>query len=285
MTYGECTVRGESERSVLIYCHTCHPSLANDNLSGIAVATHLAQRLLHRPHFYTYRFVFAPATIGAITWLSINEDSIVPLVDHGIVLSLLGNDANFTYKQSRRGNAIIDQVATAAVKGRQGSIRPFSPFGYDERQFCSPGFNLPVGCLTRTPYAEFSEYHTSDDNLKFVKPDRLLESLNLCEQIFADLENNRDVNPTNSEVQRHSAKGRFPINKLPKCEPVLGKYNLYSGFGQSSDISLQNAILWVLNLSDGSHSIEQMVDRSKMTEAQIQNALNILCDVDIVSVS
>src|SRR5262245_24507407 len=154
--------------------------MCNDNLSSVAVTTFLAQTLRQQPgRRFTYRFVFAPATIGAITWLSVNE-SRVGNIRHGLVLASLGDAGAFTYKCSRRGDAEVDKAAGYVVSARGGQSEAFSPYGYDERQFCSPGFNLPVGRLTRTPNGRYAQYHTSADDLDFVRPEFLAESLEVC---------------------------------------------------------------------------------------------------------
>jgi aminopeptidase-like protein len=150
LTYGEYVIPGESSDEVLISCHICHPSLCNDNLSGVAVATFLAAQLTRgsKPR-YTYRFLFIPGTIGSITWLARNEAH-VQRIKHGLVVTCVGDGGRFTYKKSRRGNAEIDRVALHVLKqsGHPYVSEDFFPYGYDERQYCSPGFNLPVGCLT-----------------------------------------------------------------------------------------------------------------------------------------
>ncbi|MDO9442015.1 MAG: DUF4910 domain-containing protein, partial [Beijerinckiaceae bacterium] len=146
LTYGEWLIPGESADEVLISAHCCHPSLANDNLSGLAVATYLARRMASRKRRLSYRFLFTPATIGAITWLARNED-VVPRIRHGLILSCVGDRGGFHYKQSRQGDALVDRAVAHVLKLRSpsSSLLPFSPFGYDERQYCSPGYNLPVG--------------------------------------------------------------------------------------------------------------------------------------------
>ena len=172
LTYGELLLPGAQPEEVLLSCHSCHPSLANDNLSGIAVAVMLARRLMARQQRrLTYRFLFIPGTIGSLAWLAANEAR-VPLVTHGLVLSCLGDGAPFTYKQSRRGDAAIDRIAAHVLQasGEPYRVQPFSPYGYDERQYCSPGFDMPVGCLMRSPNGTFPEYHTSADNLGFIRP-------------------------------------------------------------------------------------------------------------------
>ena len=248
LTYGEHLVEGQTDEEVLVSCHVCHPSLANDNLSGIAVATRLARRLAEggRPR-YSYRFLFAPGTIGAITWLAGNEDRL-DRVRHGLVLACVGDPGGFTYKRSRRGDAEIDRVV-AHVLGRSGrphQLVDFSPYGYDERQFCSPGFDLPVGSLSRTPYARYPEYHTSADDLDLVGPAQLQESLELCWEVVGVLEANR----------------RY-VNLSPKGEPQLGRRGLYGSIGGRSDAEeRQMAMLWVLNQSDGAHSLLEVAERS-----------------------
>ena len=192
LTYGEHLVQGQTDEEVLVSCHVCHPSLANDNLSGIAVATRLARRLAEARPRYSYRFLFAPGTIGAITWLARNEDR-VGRIRHGLVLACVGDPGGFTYKRSRRGDAGIDR-AVAHVLGRSGRphrVVDFTPYGYDERQYCSPGFDLPVGCLSRTPYAAYPEYHTSADDLDLVGPAQLQESMEVRWEVVQVLEADR----------------------------------------------------------------------------------------------
>ncbi len=205
-----------SDEEILISCHTCHPSLCNDNLSGIALATFLAKHLRTRSGLrYSYRFLFMPGTIGAITWLCLNEARL-PRIRHGLVVACVGDPGAFTYKKSRRGDAEIDRAAAhvLARSGREHKIIDFSPYGYDERQFCSPGFNLPVGSLTRTPYNGFSQYHTSADNLDLVRPEALSDSFSLYLSLLQVLEENRSY-----------------INTAPKCEPNLGSRGLYGFTG------------------------------------------------------
>lgn len=247
LTYGEYFLRGELNDEVLLSTHICHPSLCNDNLSGISVLTFLARHLQTKKLRYSYRFLFIPVTIGAIAWLSINELK-TRNIKHGLVAALLGDDGNFTYKRSRRGNAEIDQVVTEVLKNNnvQHKVINYTPYGYDERQFCSPGFNLPVGSLTRTPYGQFPEYHTSADNLDFVKPEALEGSLEIYQSVVHMLEDNQKY-----------------INTNPKCEPHLGRRKLYNLVGGNKEpVDFQMAILWVLNLSDGYHTLMDISKQS-----------------------
>ena len=170
LTFGEVIVPGSTIDEVLISAHVCHPSLCDDNLTGIAVAAMLARQLLAgSPPRYTFRFVFAPATIGAITWLALHRDT-VDRIRHGLTLTCLGDDQPFTYKRSVIGNAAVDRAAavTLAACGVDQEVIDFFPYGYDERQYGSPGFRMPVGSLMRARHGTFPEYHTSDDDLDFV---------------------------------------------------------------------------------------------------------------------
>jgi len=249
LTYGECYLPGESSDEVLISCHVCHPSLCNDNLSGIAVAVQLAQKMAERPKRYSYRFLFIPGTIGSITWLARNEHNI-ERVKHGLVLTGLGDAGEITYKRSRQGQADIDRAMVHVLKhaGEPHAIIDFFPFGYDERQFCSPGFNLPVGCLMRTPHGQYPEYHSSADNLDFVKRDSLASSYGRCLEVFELLEHDRTY-----------------LNQNPKCEPQLGRRGLYRSIaGQQEKQSKELALLWVLNGSDGRQTLLDIADRASL---------------------
>jgi aminopeptidase-like protein len=268
LTYGEYFLPGESPDEVLISCHVCHPSLANDNLSGIALASFLAKHVSTETRRYSYRFLFIPGTIGSITWLSQHESE-AARIKHGLVLASLGTGDGFTYKKSRRGDAEIDRVICNVLRhsGRSYEIRDFSPYGYDERQFCSPGFNLPVGCLMRTPNGQFPEYHTSADDMKFVKPALLAESLDVVLRILSVLDNN-DVY----------------VNQNPKCEPQLGKRGLYRTMGGDSAQPLNElAMLWVLSLSDGKHSLMDIAEHADLYFGVAEAAAKALRNAGLLS--
>src|SRR6267378_6025091 len=261
LTYGECYLPGASSDEVLISCHVCHPSLCNDNLSGIALNTFLAKHLRCLPLRYSYRFIFIPGTIGAITWLAMNEKE-VGRIKHGLVVANVGDPGKMNYKKSRRGNAEIDRAVTHALKhsGSPYEVIDFSPYGYDERQFCSPGFNLPMGSLTRTPWGRYPEYHTSADDLSLVQPRYLADSFKTYLSVLDILENNNDY-----------------LNQNPKCEPQLGQRGLYRTMGgnvESKEAEL--AMLWVLNLSDGHHSLLEIAERSKLAFPAVRAAASAL---------
>jgi aminopeptidase-like protein len=255
MTFAEYYIPGELPDEVLITTHICHPSMCNDNLSGISVLTYLAHELRNKKLRYSYRFLFIPGTIGAIAWLSRNEAR-VHRIKHGLVAALLGYGSEFTYKRSRQGNAIIDQIVPFVLEriGVTHKVIPFDPYGYDERQFCSPGFNLPMGSLTRLRNGEYPEYHSSADNLDLVTPEALQSSLKIYLEVIKTLED--------SAVY---------MNRNPKCEPQLGRRGLYNriGAGNNSD---SRTMLWVLNFSDGKHTLIDISRRSGIDFDQIVEA-------------
>ncbi len=268
LTYGELYLPGESAEEVLISTHVCHPSLCNDNLSGVSIAVFLAKWLSAlSTRRWSYRFLFIPGTIGAITWLAQNQDRL-GIIRQGLVLSGLGGPGALHYKRSRRGSAEIDRAAAVVVKhsGDGAQVRDFIPYGYDERQYCSPGINLAVGCLSRTPYGEYPEYHTSADNLDFVTADRLEGAYRACQSILTVLEKNRTF-----------------LNRQPMCEPQLGRRGLYRSMGGAGESrGNEMAVLWVLNLSDGAHSILDIAERSGLSFESISKAAALLHQNDLL---
>lgn len=300
LSYGECVLPGRSEEEVLVSAHCCHPSMCNDNLSGLAVATGLARALAERDdRRYTYRFVFVPGTIGSITWLARNEGGAVDRVRHGLVLTGVGDPGAPTYKRTRHGDAEIDRAAETVLRRRYGgdgearadggleggpdggtsdggtsdggtgdgaTIRDFSPYGYDERQYGSPGFALPVGCLMRTPHGAYPEYHTSADDLDFVAPGSLRDSLELCLDLVDVLEGN----------------GRYR-NLKPRGEPRLGRRGLYRDTGGDRLPDFETALLWVLSFSDGDHTLLDIARRSGLEFAALRQAADALLETDLLA--
>jgi aminopeptidase-like protein len=269
LTYGELFLPGETEQEVLITAHICHPSLANDNLSGIAVATAVAIRQARQLRRLGYRFLFIPATIGAITWLSRNE-MLLDRIKYGLVLTCIGDSGPFHYKKSRSG-ASIDRAVSHVLRHSDlvHTIIPFSPYGYDERQFCSPSFDLPVGCLMRAVHGTFSEYHTSADNLDFVKPKALNQSFALLATLLDLLDNNLTYTRTDG-----------------RGEPQLGRRGLYRTIAGQREAGGPNQmdLLWLLNLADGRHSLLDMADRADVPFARLQAAATLALDADLVRI-
>jgi aminopeptidase-like protein len=261
LTYGEYLHEGETRDEFLLSAHVCHPSLANDNCSGLALLAHLAKRLSQIKTRYSYRFIFAPGTIGSITWLARNEDTI-DRIRHGLVLSMLGDGGGPTYKKSRRGNAKVDRAAAHVLRhsGLTPTILDFSPYGYDERQYCSPAFNLPVGLLQRSKFGSIPQYHTSADNLSFISPEYLTQSYQLIALILDIVENDAVF-----------------LNMMPKGEPQLGRRGLYGAIGGHKDVAASNmAMLWVLNLSDGEHSLLDIAERADLSFTIVRRTAEVL---------
>jgi len=266
LTYGEYVLPGSTTDEILLSVHSCHPSLANDNLSGIAVAVFLARLLAATPRRHTFRFLFIPGTIGSITWLALHQNE-VERIRHGLVLSCLGDSGPPTYKRSRKGDAPIDRAAAHVLSTRGANrLMDFVPYGYDERQYCSPGFNLPIGCLTRTPNGRFPEYHTSADNTSFVSAEALEDSLNVALSIVEILEHDLTY-----------------VNLSPKGEPQLGRRGLYKNTGGSTPAALEMALLWVLNFSDGTHSLLDIANRAGMPFATVRIAAERLAEVGLLA--
>jgi aminopeptidase-like protein len=267
LTYGEYRIQGTTDDEVLISCHSCHPSLCNDNLSGMAIAARLAHLLNGAALRYSYRFLWIPGTIGSITWLAGNEP-ILPRIRHGLVLSCVGDSGAFTYKRSRRGDTDVDRAVEHVLghSGHKFQVLDFVPYGYDERQYCSPGINLPVGCFMRTPNGRYPQYHTSADDLTLVTSTALGESLLELLKIIQVFEEN----------------GRY-INLLPKCEPQLGRRGLYRQMGGIKDAAAtEMAMLWVLNLSDGQHDLLDIAIRSGLQFEAIDKAAQSLAACELL---
>lgn len=262
LTYGELFLPGASQEECLISTYLCHPSLANDNLSGIVVAARLAARLAQLPQRrLSYRFLFLPETIGAIAWLGAHRAE-VSQIAHGLVATCLGDRGQFTYKRTRQGGALIDRVVEQllAEKGAPYSIRDYSPMGSDERQYGSPGFNLPVGSLMRTPYGEYPEYHTSADDLSLLSAQALEESLRSYWEVCCRLETNQTLR-----------------NLSPYGEPQLGRRGLYDPVGgQTVQPEMRQALLWLLNLSDGNHDLLAIASRSNLPYRLIEEGARML---------
>jgi aminopeptidase-like protein len=257
LSYAELRLEGETEEEVLISTYVCHPSLANDNLSGIAVVTMLARQLAQQRLRHSYRFLFAPGTIGPLAWLHENRETL-DRVKHGLAVSCIGDAGGLTYKRSRRGDAEVDRAVELVLRdsGAAHRVVDWEPWGGDERQFCSPGFDLPVGCLMRSPHGEFFGYHTSADGLDRILPSSLGEAVRACLDVVEVLESNRTMR-----------------NLSPYGEPQLGRRGLYrSSGGAVASPDDERALLWLLNLSDGRNSLLDVAARSSLPYRLIARA-------------
>lgn len=265
LTYAEAYVPGGTSDEVLISTYICHPSVCNDGLSGIALIAALAKYLRRFRLRYSYRFLLSPGTIGPLCWLSRNEEHLGH-VKHGLVVSCVGDPGIITYKQTFEGDAEIDQAAANVLRmsGEEHRIQPFVPWGGDERQFSSPGFRLPIGALMRTPPGSFPEYHTSADDLNFVRPEFLGDSFDKYIEVLEVLEGNRTY-----------------VNLNPKGEPQLGRRGLYQAISSGApgvEATTERALLWVLSLSDGRHTLLDISDRSAIPFPVIRTVADSLCE-------
>jgi aminopeptidase-like protein len=268
LSYGECVLPGSSSEEILVSSHICHPSLANDNLSGVAVATFLASALASKERRYTYRFLFAPGTIGAITWLARNEE-ITGRIRGGLVLACVGDTGHIVYKRSRRGDSAIDRAAEHILRTQDmpHEVVDFSPYGNDERQFCSPGFDLPVGAITRSGYDRCERHHTSADDLAAISPDALAGTLEFCLKIFEILE----------------ADDTF-VSRNPKGEPQLGRRGLYRSLGgRASQGQMEAALLWLMSFADGAHSLLDIALRAQLPFEAVHGAALALERAELLS--
>ena len=268
LTYAEALLPGESEEEVLLSTYVCHPSLANDNVSGIALLAVLGARLVERRLHRTHRLLFSPGTLGPLAWLSRNLERL-DRVRAGMVVACVGDPGRLRYKRSRAGDTAVDRAAAYVLRGRPGSIvDDFVPWGGDERQFCSPGFDLPVGALTRTPHGLFPEYHSSADDLDLITPESLGDSLAAALEILDVLESDRVY-----------------ASRNPYGEPQLGRRGLYrevSSGAPREEESFQRAILWVLNLADGGHSLLDVAERADLPFGVVADAAAALLDADLL---
>lgn len=266
LSYAECVIPGASDQEVLIYTHTCHPALANDNASGIAVAAVLAEEALKSRPKLSYRFIFGPGTIGSITWLARNEARL-NRVRGGLTIGLLGDGGPLTYKRSRRGASEVDLIAAQTVREMDPNARvlEFTPYGYDERQFCSPGIDLAVGRLTRSPNDAYPEYHTSADNPSLLRVEALAQSILAIATVLNRVDGNRLFR-----------------NRCPKGEPRLGKRGLFRATGGANPGDFEHAMLWLLNLSDGAHGLQDAQAASGLPLATLERAASALVEAGLL---
>lgn len=271
LTYGELVVPGSTDREILLTTHICHPSMANDNLSGVALLTALGRLLQSARRHHTYRLLFVPGTIGSLVWLERNQD-VVSRIDHGVVLSGVGDRGAPSWKRPRRPDTVVDRAFThvLSTEGRSdATVLEYYPYGYDERQFCSPGFDLPVGRFGRSVHGEYPEYHTSDDDLDFVSEVSMRDSLTIMAEAL-------DVLDANC----------VPKSLAPFGEPQLGRRGLYTSVGGAIDQrSVEMALLWVMGYADGAHSLLDIAIRSGLPFAVVADAAQRLADAKLLELA
>ncbi len=259
MTIGESILKGDTDEEILLSTYICHPSMANNELSGPLVTSFIYNKLKEKKYRrYTYRILYLPETIGSIYYLSEYGEHLRNKLAAGFVVTCIGDHGNFTYKQSRRGNSLADRASELILKQTEKNytVEKFFPTGSDERQYCSPGFDLPVGSLMRTRYGMYKEYHTSADNKEFISFKSMEDSVLKYLEILNVIENNFTY-----------------INKMPNCEPQLGKRGLYPTIGSQKDTAeFVNSMMWILNLSDGANDLIDISNRSGISFSTLANA-------------
>lgn len=275
LNYGHAVLPGETDEEVLLSSYLCHPSLANNELSGPLVLAALYRRLADwEDRHFTYRFLLCPETIGSITYLSRYGDRLRDRLAGGMVLTCLGGPRDdLRYKRSRREDAHIDRTVDHLVEHDEldAKVRPFTPVsGSDERQFCSPGFDLPVGQMARTPYEEYDGYHNSLDTKEFMGIDRLVESVDAIERT----------------LQAFELAGTYE-NRYPYGEPMLGKRDLYPSVnaGGIRPDDVQDFIhreLLLLNYCDGDTDMLDVAGRADRPLSDLRPVVDLLEEKDVL---
>jgi len=263
LTIGEVVLEGSLDKEILISSYLCHPSMANNELSGPLVLSFLYEAIANlNSRKYTYRFVIAPETIGSIAYLSLRGNDLKNNLIAGYQITCIGDHGQFTYKKSREGDTLADRAAMQIMREMKNeNVIPFNPaFGSDERQYCSPGFNLPVGSLMRTMYTKYPEYHTSLDNKDLMDFKGMEEAVETLTSIIHNIEINS-----------------IWENKYPYGEPQLGKRNLFRSLSDKTRDDDEMAMWWLLNYSDGSNdllSIANLSGHTMKTLARVATKLN-----------
>ena len=253
MDYGEIYIKGKSKKEIFFSSYICHPFMANNEISGPSVLTYLIKEIFNKKNKnFSVRAVFIPETIGSIAYINKNLSSMKKNIFSGFNITCVGDQRCYSYIPSRRENSLSDKIALHALKWVNGRVKKYSWLerGSDERQYCSPGVDLPIASITRSKYGEYKEYHTSDDNFeKVVTKKGLIESLELYVNLYEIIE-----------------KNFYPKVKFP-CEPQLGKYNLYDPFRKNKytkknfNSTLTDPLYNMLSYCDGKNSLLDIADK------------------------
>jgi aminopeptidase-like protein len=268
MTYGEIYIPGKSSEEILLSTYICHPSMANNELSGPVVTVALARWLKSLPsRKYSYRFIFLPETIGSIYYISQNLQNLKEKVKAGWVLTCIGDDRNYSYVPTRQGNTLTDKVSRKVLESRGFEYREYTFLdrGSDERQYCFPGVDLPIGSLMRSKYGEYTEYHTSLDNLDFVTPAGLQGGFEVVRDAINILETTK----------------YWKINTI--CEPQLGKRGLYPNTSSKKSGQLVHNQMNVITYLDGLHDLEEIAGICGISVEEVDEIIARLLEAKLVN--
>ena len=270
LTYGELIIKGETDKEVLISTYICHPSMANNELSGPVITTFLAKYLLEQKDkpYYTYRIVFIPETIGSVTYLSKYKDKLKDKVVGGYVITCVGNPGGFSYLKTRAENTLTDRITIHVLNNsnKKYKLYDFLSRGSDERQYNSPGIDLPIGSLMRSKYGEYPEYHTSGDNMNFVTSEALAESLEMYIKCLKAIEMNKKYKTT------------------VFCEPQLGKRGLYPTLSKKGNYYYVHDMMNVLAYSDGNHDLLWIAEKLGKTIWELDSIVNKLLQYNLLRI-
>lgn len=291
LNYGEYVFRGKTKFEFLFSTYCCHPSMANDNLSGMIAWIVLLKILKKMKLRHGYRFIIIPETIGSIAYLKKNQ-KIMQKVTGGFILTCMGGNGNLSYKKTFLENSFIDKIVLDVLKMKNADYTsyPFSIRGSDERQFSSPYFRIPIGTLCRDKYHEYQEYHTSEDNLNFLKINNLINTIEIYLNIICELESKNNFLINSKKIKKSSTKF---ISNHPYCEPMLSKRELYpkigGGINQKSNKKsinpqqkISEAISWILFYSDGETSLSDIQQLTKIPIQILEKSIKILIEKKLI---
>ena len=266
LNIGELVIKGKSKKEFLISTYICHPSLANDNLSGIILTTFLSRYLSKKKNYWTYRIVFLPETIGAITYLKLREREINKNVIGGFNISCVGGKENFSFKESFNSKHFLNYLVEKYFKRKKMKIKKynFDINGSDERQYSSKGFGINIVSIFKGKYYDYKQYHTSADNLKYVNASNILKTYLVYKDLINLLEKQRLFKSTKT-----------------KGELMLNKYNLDRDTGGSflpnrTKKSVSEIVLWINYLMDGTLNLEQISEKMSLDKKYLENLILLL---------